>query len=108
MQQQSPLVSVTLIFDIFDNYVLTSSFFLFFFKVFLLALRVKWCLRACHFIFLFFITILFFYLYAYFSDMYIFRHARIVFWLGIVDGKEKKEGGRGGGGGKVQKFAVGQ
>ena len=29
--------------------------------------------------------------------MYIFRHARIVFWLGIVDGKEKKEGGRGGG-----------
>ena len=39
--------------------------------------------------------------------MYIFRHARIVFWLGIVDGKEKKEGGRGGGR-KVQKFAVGQ
>ena len=38
--------------------------------------------------------------------MYIFRHARIVFWLGIVDGKEKKEGGRGGE--KVQKFAVGQ
>ena len=52
-------------------------------------------LACLSFYFLFFITILFFYLYAYFSDMYIFRHARIVFWLGIVDGKEKKEGGRG-------------
>ena len=52
-------------------------------------------LACLSFYFLFFITILFFYLYAYFSDMYIFRHARIVFWLGIVDGKEKKGGGEG-------------
>ena len=37
-----------------------------------------------------------FYLYAYFSDMYIFRHARIVFWLGIVHRKEKRGGGWGG------------
>ena len=47
--------------------------------------------------FYFLLLFYFFYLYAYFSDMYIFRHARIVFWLGIVDGKEKKEGGEGGG-----------
>ena len=50
-------------------------------------------------------------MYAYFSDMYIFRHARIVFWLGIVDGKEKKEGGGegggGGGGGRCRSLQLG-
>ena len=63
--------------------------------------------RACpSFSFFVFYYCSIFYLHANFSDMHIFRHARIVFWLGIVDGKEEKKGG--GGGGKVQKFAVGQ
>ena len=66
-------------------------------------------LACLSFYFLFFITTysIFLFVCIFFRHVHFFSRARIVFWLGIVNGKENKGGGGGGRGGRCRSLQLG-